>query len=139
MSDTNPANVWVALGLTAPPSLSKKQVAINNRHNRTIRLNVIKGIIRSFGKLNALDQARCGLIKVELDKKHYYFGVELSPSNQIRVIPVKEYPTGAMEGFLEYYWSQINSRAVGVVVSHNKVLPILNDGVSLIVGKWKND
>ena len=138
--NTNQPDVWRTLGVVAPEQSSKQRVVVNNRHNRTVRINVIKLVVRSFARLNGetKDTRSFGLVKAEIDNKRYYFGVCCSPTgDDVELKPLKAYPTGIIDGMLENHWLENNHNAVGIILHHNKVLPILSDGHRLFVGAWK--
>lgn len=141
MSNEVSANdVWQALNLRAPEASSKQRVTVNNRHNRTIRSNVIKLVLRSFASLNGdtKDTRSFGLVKATISNKHYYFAVCCKDGNDVTILQCKAYPTGIIDGMLENHWIENNRNAVGIILQGNKVLPIISNGSKLSVGAWKN-
>lgn len=138
--NSNPNDVWQALNLHAPQAATKQHVKVNNRHNRTIRLNVIKLILRSFASLNGetKDTRSFGFVKAILQNKRYYFGV-CCKGGRVEVVQCQAFPTGIIEGLLESHWLDNNSNAVGIILQDNKVLPIISNGTTLFVGAWKNN
>ncbi len=138
-TEVNPNDVWLTLGLHAPTAATKQRVKVNNRHNRTVRLNVIKLILRSFASLNGdtKDTRSFGFVKAVLNNKHYYFGV-CCDSGHVNLISCKAYPTGIIDGMLENHWLENNHSAVGIILQDNRVLPIISNGSTLSVGAWKN-
>lgn len=129
-------DVWSALNVQAPTPATKPQVMLNNRHNRTIRINTIKCVVRGFAKLNDAEQNNFGLVKAYLGGKRFYFGV-ISSGTQVELQSLKTFPTGLLGDFLELYWLDNNDNAVGVIVKKGKVLPIINAGDHLVVGTWR--
>lgn len=127
------------LGIKVPAAPAKQQIVVNNRHNRTIRLNMIKLVVKSFARLNAdsMSQTNCGLIKAKVNGKNYYYGVNCDCNNKLVAVPITAFPTGITEGLLEMYWLQTRQDAVGVIIHHNKVLPLIPSASGLTIGSWK--
>ena len=137
---SDPNDVWKLLGLQAPQAANKQRVKINNRHNRTIRLNVIKLVLRSFASLNGdtRDTRSFGFVKAVLNNKRYYFGV-CCKGGRVEMVQCSAFPTGIIDGLLESHWLDNNSSAVGIILQDNKVLPIISNGTMLQIGAWKDN
>lgn len=136
MDEIRADSVWAKLGLVAPAALSKQRVVVNNRHNRTLRIAILKLVVRTFAKLNGEAEDGFGLIRPVIGNKHYFYSV-CYRGNELVIKPITSFPTGIISGMLEMYWFENAKNSVGIILTRNKLLPVLSDGVSLRIGQWK--